>query len=168
MALTCSRSRTARSLKRETASPRMIPTADKKAVPIDLQTVGGNHVLLKIGDGASLFYAHMQPGSVRVRVGDRVRKGQVIGRVGNSGQADAPHLHIHLSDRPSTLAAEGLPLVFGSFVLQGHLSSLAVLVNGQGWRPTGNASIRFQEMPTENAVVEFPGGKSDCALRPKS
>lgn len=147
--------------------PENDPTSDKKAVPIDLETVGGNHVLLRIGNGGSVFYAHLQPGSVRVRAGDRVRVGEVIGRVGNSGQADAPHLHIHLSDRPSILAAEGLPLVFRSFALQGHLPSLAVLVNGQGWRPTGEASARFREMPTENAVVKFPGGRSDCAIPPQ-
>src|SRR5262249_49328921 len=117
--------------------PENDPTSDKKAVPIDLETVGGNHILVKLPSGAAVFYAHLQPGSIKVRIGDRVREGEAIGRIGNSGQADAPHLHLHITDRPSALAAEGLPLVFRSFVLQGHLPSLAILANGQGWRPTG-------------------------------
>jgi murein DD-endopeptidase MepM/ murein hydrolase activator NlpD len=57
----------------------------------------------------------MQPGSVRVKPGDRVRTGQVLGLLGNSGNTDAPHLHFHVMDGPSPLLANGLPYVFGAF-----------------------------------------------------
>lgn len=135
--------------------PENDPTSDTKAVPIDLQSVGGNNVLIDIGRGYSLFYAHLQPGSLKVREGDRVREGQLIGRVGNTGQADAPHLHMHVVRGRDPLAAEGVPFEFKSFRLQGHLPSLGVLVNGPGWRPSGRSKEAHREMPVENAVVSF-------------
>jgi murein DD-endopeptidase MepM/ murein hydrolase activator NlpD len=135
------------------------PTADKKAVPITLATVGGNNVVLDLGGGRYAFYAHLQPGSLRVRPGEHVRRGQAIARLGNSGQSDAPHLHLQVTDGPSLVASEGLPLVFDAFDLQGHLPSLKVLTDGSGWRPTEAPQRRRREMPLENAVVRFgPGG----------
>src|SRR5262249_28383846 len=112
------------------------PTAATKAVPITLKTVGGNYVLLDVG-GAYVFYAHLQPGSLTVRPGALVRRGQVIAKLGNSGQSDAPHLHLHVVDAPSPLVAEGLPLVFDGFELEGHVPSLKVLADGTGWKPSG-------------------------------
>ncbi len=57
----------------------------------------------------------MQPGSVRVKVGDKVKPGQVLGLLGNSGNTDTPHLHFHVMDGPSPLVANGLPYVFTNF-----------------------------------------------------
>jgi hypothetical protein len=136
--------------------PENDPTSDKKAVPITLTTVGGNYVLLDIGSGRFAFYAHLQPRSLRVRKGERVTRGQVLAKLGNSGQADAPHLHLHIVDGPSPLGAEGVPMVFDSFVLQGHVPSLRVLVDGTGWKPTEPEAERRREMPLENAVIRFP------------
>ena len=141
------------------------PTSDDKAVPITLRTVGGNFILLDVGRGRYVFYAHLQPGSLRVRPGSRVRRGQQLARLGNSGQSDAPHLHLHVVDGPSPLAAEGLPLVFDRFVLQGHLPSLRPLTDGTGWRATERPQLRRREMPVENAVIAFPGPGPDCSLR---
>jgi murein DD-endopeptidase len=135
--------------------PENDPTASSKAVPITLKTVGGNYVILNIGS-AYVFYAHLQPGSLTVRRGAQVRRGQVLAKLGNSGQSDAPHLHLHVVDAPSPLAAEGLPLVFGTFDLQGHLPSLKVLTDGTGWKPSSPPSQRRREMPIQNAVVGFP------------
>jgi murein DD-endopeptidase len=135
--------------------PENDPTASTKAVPITLKTVGGNYVILDIG-GTYVFYAHLQPGSLTVRPGARVRRGDMLAKLGNSGQSDAPHLHLHVVDTPSPLAAEGLPLVFGTFDLQGHVPSLKVLTDGTGWKPSGPPSQRRREMPIENAVVSFP------------
>ena len=87
--------------------------------------IPGNYVVLDIGDGRYAAYIHLQPGSVRVNAGDRVQRGQVLGRVGNSGTvASFAHLHFHLSDAPwppsfrSRLEAsveEGLPYLHESF-----------------------------------------------------
>jgi murein DD-endopeptidase len=134
--------------------PENDPTASTKAVPITLKTVGGNYVILDIG-GAYVFYAHLQPGSLTVRPGARVRRGQVLATLGNSGQSDAPHLHLHVVDAPSPLAAEGLPVAFETFDLEGHVPSLKVFTDGSGWKPSSPSSQRRREMPVENAVVRF-------------
>jgi murein DD-endopeptidase MepM/ murein hydrolase activator NlpD len=137
--------------------PENDPTVDKKAVPITLETVGGNYIILDLGNGSFAFYAHLQPKSMRVKVGDKVRRGQVLALLGNSGQSDAPHLHFHITDGNSPLGAEGLPYVFESFEMQGILPSKKLLAEG-GWKPQPSATsdIRRLEMPIENAVVRFP------------
>jgi hypothetical protein len=54
-------------------------------------TMGGNTVVLDLGSGVHAFCSHLQPGSIRVKAGDRVRVGQILGLVGNSGNGNAPH-----------------------------------------------------------------------------
>jgi murein DD-endopeptidase len=135
-----------------------VPTASERAVPMTLETICGNHVLLDLGAGRFALYGHLQPGSIRVRVGDRVRRQQVLGLVGNSGNSDAPHLHIHIADAPSALGAEGLPFVFGSYMHRGRVESIDQLFAGQGWSSppgSGEADCR-REMPLEDDVVRFP------------
>jgi murein DD-endopeptidase len=106
--------------------PENIPGPESRAVPITLETVGGNHVILDIGGGHFAFYAHLQPGSLRVKLGDKVRRGQVLGLVGNSGNSTEPHLHFHIENGNSPLGAEGLPYALPSFKFLG---------NGWGWKP---------------------------------
>ncbi len=77
-------------------------------------TASGNHVIVDIGHGRYVMYAHMIPGSVTVAVGDEVPAGHVLGKLGDSGNASAPHLHFQVMDRPSALGAHGLPFVFQS------------------------------------------------------
>jgi hypothetical protein len=127
----------------------------KKAVPITLETVGGNYVILELGKGNFAFYGHLQPKSIRVCVGEKVRRGQVLALLGNSGNAMGPHLHFHVANGNSLLGAEGVPYVFESFELRGILPSLKELGN---WQPPANnkADKRRMELPVENAVVSFP------------
>ena len=84
------------------------PTADRTHM-------AGNHVLLACGD-VHVLLAHLQKGSVRVRPGDTVGPGSVLGLVGNSGNTNEPHLHIH-AQRPSperaVLAGDPVPIRFG-------------------------------------------------------
>jgi hypothetical protein len=136
--------------------PENDPTSDKKAVPITLETVGGNYIILDLGNRRYAFYAHLQPKSMRVKVGDKVTRGQALALLGNSGQADAPHLHFHITDGNSPLGAEGVPYVFESFEQRGVIPSLKVLTNGTGWKadPSKHAK-REMEMPIKNAVVDF-------------
>jgi hypothetical protein len=61
----------------------------------------GNHVILDIGGGRYVLYAHLKQGSLRIHDGDHVQRGQVIGQVGDSGNSDEPHLHIQVQDKPS-------------------------------------------------------------------
>ena len=74
--------------------------------------VVGNSVVLDLGDGVHAVFAHLRRGSVRVEKGDRVKAGDVLGEVGNSGNSSEPHLHFHLMDRPGALVAAGLPFAF--------------------------------------------------------
>src|SRR5262249_28491956 len=86
----------------------------RTAVPMTQETIGGNAVTLDIGDGQYAYYFHMQPGSVRVKVGDRVRRGQVLGLIGCSGDARAPHLHFEITTSARPLVGEGVPYVIDS------------------------------------------------------
>jgi hypothetical protein len=76
---------------------------------------GGNQVVLEVAPNQFLFLCHLQPGSITVKKGDRVTKGQVVGRVGNSGNTSEPHLHIHLQHGSDPDFAEGIPLYFHDY-----------------------------------------------------
>jgi hypothetical protein len=135
--------------------PENIPGPTSRAVPITLETVGGNHVILNLGDGVYAFYAHLQPGSLRVKMGDRVRRGQVLGLVGNSGNSTEPHLHFHLSDANSPLGTEGLPFLLSAFDIQGRIDGLQ---GGKtpAWTPLPTPESRTMELPLANVIVRFP------------
>lgn len=130
--------------------PENIPGPASRAVPITLETVGGNFVILDIGQGRYAFYAHLRPGSLRVRVGDRVRKGQVLGLVGNSGNSTEPHLHFHLMDGTSPLGSEGIPYALETFDLVGTCRRM---FSECGRSP---AESRRREIPLANMVIAFP------------
>jgi murein DD-endopeptidase MepM/ murein hydrolase activator NlpD len=72
----------------------------------------GNHVVLDLGDGAYAVLAHLERGSVAVRPGQEVRRGELVGRCGNSGNSSEPHLHLQVQDHPKAPVAAGLPLAF--------------------------------------------------------
>jgi Peptidase family M23 len=133
--------------------PENVPLAPKRAVPITLETVGGNHVIIDLGQGNYAFYAHLQPGSVKVKVGDRVRRGQQIGLLGNTGNSDAPHLHLHLGDANSPLGSEGVPFVFDRFERLGRTGGFEQVM--AGWTASGPAEAAAREIPLEDAVVRF-------------
>jgi hypothetical protein len=74
--------------------------------------VAGNYVILKHRSNEFSFYAHLVPGSLKVKKNSKVKKGRPIARLGNSGNSDAPHLHFQLMDGPDFLTARGLPCFF--------------------------------------------------------
>jgi murein DD-endopeptidase len=130
--------------------PENVPGITSRAVPITLETVGGNHVIIDIGNGRYAFYAHLKPGSLRVRLGDQIKRGQVIGIVGNSGNSTEPHLHFHISDGNSPLGSEGIPYAYDTFEIVGHCQTFGVGCQLQ--TPTK----RQREIPLQNALVRFP------------
>ena len=91
----------------------------------------GNSVVLELGDGAYAAVAHLQRGSAPVAVGQQVRRGQMIGRCGNSGNSSEPHVHFQLMDQPRTLVAAGLPFVFADVAIDGSGPADGVPANGQ-------------------------------------
>ncbi len=92
---------------------------DQSKIPENPMVLFGNCTVIDHGNGEFSVYGHLKQGSVSVKVGDRVRRGQPIAAIGASGSAFFPHLHYQLQDGP-TLAAEGLPSYFSDLrVLRG-------------------------------------------------
>lgn len=110
------------------------------AVPVTMETIAGNAITLDLGDGQFAFYAHLQPGSVRVKEGDRVKRGQPLGRIGNSGDSREPHVHFEVSDSPVLLAGEGLPYLIDRY----DIRSL-----------DGSIDRRANELPMLETLVDF-------------
>jgi murein DD-endopeptidase MepM/ murein hydrolase activator NlpD len=84
----------------------------------DLTAITGNYVMIDHGKNEYSLYAHLQPGSVRVHVGDRVKAGDVIGKLGSSGNSTEPHLHFHVCDEPDPLMCAGIPVNFNNVTIQ--------------------------------------------------
>ncbi|MBM7855472.1 hypothetical protein JOC37_001869 [Desulfohalotomaculum tongense] len=78
----------------------------------------GNFVVIRHAKNEYSFLAHLKQGSIRVEVGDRVKRGQVIGLCGNSGYSTEPHLHFHVQDHPNFFLAVSLPIKFSNFCLK--------------------------------------------------
>lgn len=128
---------------------------------ITIENVDGNHVILDLGNGVFAFYAHMQKDSITVSPGDHVKRGQVLGKLGNTGNTSGPHLHFHLMDSPSTLGSNGLPYVIDSFEFAGEISAAkfnaADKLDGswdEGKLPT--PSPRHDQFPMDLAIISFP------------
>jgi peptidase M23-like protein len=92
---------------------------------ISIEQADGNSVVLDLGGGRYALYAHFQPHSIRVRTGDMMKRGQVLGLVGNSGNSVAPHLHFHVMNTPSPLASSGLPYEIDSYRVTGKTPGTA-------------------------------------------
>jgi hypothetical protein len=123
-------------------APRVLP----KEVTLD-NTVG-NYVILRIAPNRYVTYAHLQTGSIGVRVRDHVARGRVIGRLGNSGQATAPHLHLQVTDGNSVLQSEGVPFIFSNFTDLGP---------GSDYELDKHLSVpRTDSAPGKDEVVELP------------
>jgi len=115
----------------------------------NIATLAGNYVILRISPSQYAMFAHLQRGSVSVRAGQRVRRGDVLAKLGNSGQATAPHLHFQLMDAPAPLAAEGIPFLLDRFIFMGF---------GRDYEPAKHPSIaRKGELPVDDAVIRLSG-----------
>jgi murein DD-endopeptidase MepM/ murein hydrolase activator NlpD len=103
----------------------------------------GNHVLLQSAERAEVFaaYAHFAHGSVPVAVGQQVRTGDLVGRVGHTGNSTAPHLHFQLMDGPDPANASGLACAFDRYEAW----------NGSSWRVATSAippfEVRIRSIP---------------------
>ncbi len=110
------------------------------AIPITLDTVAGNTITLDLS-GQFAYYFHLQPGSLRVKAGDRVRRGQLLASVGASGDAREPHLHFEVTTSPKPLAGEGVPYVIDQY--------------GTKSTRDGATEIHRHELPLDHSVVTF-------------
>jgi hypothetical protein len=133
-------------------------TIASSPAPIALQNASGNYIALDLGGGRYAFYEHLKHGSIRVKVGDRVRRGDVIGLLGNTGSSSSgPHLHFHVSDANASLAAEGLPYVFDNFEAVAEFPKMEDVATGVAPQPLskGSDGKRHGELPAPNTVVSF-------------
>jgi len=126
-------------------TPRVLPK------PVTLDNIAGNYVTVRIAPNRYVTYAHLQPGSFKVRLHDHVKRGAVLALLGNTGQATGPHLHMQLTDVNSVLESEGVPFVFARFTDLGP---------GSAYETDKHVSIpRSHSLPGQDAVIEFPGLK---------
>jgi len=89
---------------------------DQKIGRTDARNPAGNHVVLKLAEEEYAFLAHMRQGSIMVTAGEKVSRGDELGRCGNSGNTSEPHLHFHLQTTPELATGEGLPAFFLDYV----------------------------------------------------
>ena len=126
---------------------------DKRIASVDAT---GNYIAVDIGNERIAFYEHLQPGLLVSR-GDRVRRGQVLGKVGMTGQATRPHLHFHLADANSPLGAEGQPYRLRGATVIGQYPSIAEFNEGKAWNAADpTADERRPSFPVANSVIRFP------------
>lgn len=105
---------------------------------LELAEYGGNHVVQDIGNGRYAFYAHLQGGNPEgLAVGQQLKRGTVIGQLGNSGNTDMPHLHFHVMDSPRPLGSNGLPFLLDSFELVGTLTQAGLMACMESAVPCG-------------------------------
>jgi murein DD-endopeptidase MepM/ murein hydrolase activator NlpD len=117
------------------------------------EEAAGNYVSLDLEGGRFAVYEHLKPRSIRVRPGQRVRRGDIIGQVGFTGDSTGPHLHFHIGDAASPLAAEGRPFVFDRFATLGRYTDIAAM-GASRWHSEG-ATLRSRERPGSNVIVDF-------------
>lgn len=125
------------------------PAGFATALPVTVDNLTGNFVVVDHGKGQFAYYAHLQPGSVRVRKGERVRRGQQLGQIGNSGDARYPHLHFQLTTTPHILASEGLPYVLDRYRIKSA---------------DGSWELRRGEMPLSSMPIDA-GGATPLRVR---
>ena len=114
---------------------------------------GGNEVVLELAPGVFAFYAHLQPGSIRVEIGEAVKAGDVLGLLGNTGNTDAAHLHFQLADGPDVLTATSLPFVIDAWTLAGTVSPEGSRTEIQ---VVGPPEPQIDTFPLEMSVADFP------------
>jgi hypothetical protein len=128
-------------------TPGQAPTTLHR--PLDY---GGNHVVIELASGVYAFYAHFQPGSLRVQTGDTVTTGQVLGLVGNTGNSTAPHLHFALLDGPDGLTANSLPFVIDAWTLEGTIDPNASPTDVQA---QGASGPQHETLPLDQTLADF-------------
>jgi murein DD-endopeptidase len=124
-------------------TPRNLP-------PVTLDNIAGNHIILRIAANRFVTYAHLQNGSVKVRLHDHVHRGDALALLGNSGNTTGAHLHLQVTDRNSVLQSQGVPFIFENFTYLGPGADY----------PEKQVSVEWtNSIPPGNGVMEFEAKK---------
>lgn len=122
-------------------TPRVLPQS------VTLDNIAGNYLILRIAPNRYATYAHLQSGSIKVRLHDHVRRGDVLALLGNTGNATGAHLHFQVTDGNSVLQSEGVPFIFNSFIYLGP---------GSEYEIDKHPSIPWtHSIPGNEGVIEF-------------
>ncbi len=127
--------------------------ADHPDYNADMAT--GNYISLKIGPNQFAFYEHLKPNSIKVKVGQKVKKGEIIAALGFTGQSSGPHLHFHVADTNSPLGAEGIPFIFEQFEFLGSYRNFEDFGKTTWSSKDIGQTSRKKERPMSNAVIKF-------------
>lgn len=122
--------------------PENVPAHERfrPAIPLGLETLAGNTITLEVGGGQFAHYMHLQPGSLRVNAGERVRRGDIVACVGNSGDSREPHLHFEVTNSRRLLVGEGVPYVIDRYRVQSA---------------EGTWQTRNHELPMRDMTIDF-------------
>jgi len=130
-------------------------------IPPIAETVG-NHVTLMIAPGQYVMYAHFKKDTVAVRTGQQVRKGDVLGHIGSSGNSTAPHLHFQVNTEPTFFPTDSTPFAFECLRVDGQVTE-RIWDDVLAEQPTPelpytastDTSERRGQMPLDRNVVTF-------------
>ena len=120
-------------------------------MPITAATVAGNTITLDLGGGQFAYYMHLQLGSLRVKAGEIVQRGQLLALVGGSADAREPHLHFEVTTSSKLLAGQGVPDLIDRY------SSKSM--------SDGHTELHTSELPLDKNVVTF--GEIESQANPK-
>jgi hypothetical protein len=132
--------------------PNQSPTAT--FVPTDITQYGGNQVMLEIAPNVYVWYAHLQPGTIPVKVGDQVKTGTPLGKIGNSGPSAGPHLHLSVLDGPDPTSARSLPFVIDKYTLVGYVDFART--TDDNLVITGESTQIEAAYPLHGSIQNFP------------
>ena len=151
------------------AMPVFSPFAGKVVISVDgipdnlpgtmnEQMVYGNTVMIQGKDGSVAVLAHLKNGSVQVKVGDALKKGQKIAECGNSGNSSEPHLHFHMQTEVGFEKGAGLLPVFSRLVVNGETKD--------NYSPVKNEKIEREHAGTGQPATR-PESKSEGSDKPQ-
>lgn len=103
------------------------------------EKIAGNYVLLEISNGKYALLAHLLKGSVVVKPGDSVEIGEVIGKLGHSGNSTMPHLHMQFMNSPDFNIAKGIPFKIKEYEI----------FKAGNWQKVNDS------IPTDNDVIRY-------------
>jgi hypothetical protein len=145
-------------------------TPGKYPTNISLADADGNCVILDISDDIGdafgghryALYAHLQPGSIKVRRGEHVKSGQVLGLVGDSGNSIVPHLHFQVTAGPSSMASNGLPYEIRDFQVTGKVPGTEAFDKSEAdgsqlpFTPIAPPASVMNALPLDQYIISFP------------
>ena len=112
----------------------------------------GNTVAIQIAPDRFAIYAHLEAGSIRVKPGDKVKPGDIVGQLGNSGNSTAAHLHFVITDGPDFITARSMPIVIDKWTLQG---TGEIPAQAGPIKISGPSGPQTETLPLQHSVADF-------------